>query len=185
MRISALRLRSLELSQAGFTLIEALVVIVIVGILMAIAAPSWFSLLERQRVTTAQSAIDQGLRQAQSNAQRTAKDWRFALKQGAEAVEWAIYPRYDTSGNTIDPTDSASQVIWNSFHPNVVIDASTGASQSGINGAYHSAIYNYKGHANKRLTFTVASARDSELKRCVIMSTILGNTRKAKNEQCL
>ncbi|HIK14915.1 MAG TPA: GspH/FimT family pseudopilin [Leptolyngbyaceae cyanobacterium M33_DOE_097] len=56
---------------AGFTLLELLVVVFIIGILAAIAAPTWDKLLSRQRVTTAREQVMTALRQAQSEARRS------------------------------------------------------------------------------------------------------------------
>ena len=58
-------------SIAGFTLIEALVVIIMAGILFAIAAPSWIGFLNRQRLTTARGQVFEILRSAQAEAKRT------------------------------------------------------------------------------------------------------------------
>jgi prepilin-type N-terminal cleavage/methylation domain-containing protein len=58
-------------SQSGFTLIEMLVLIVIIGVLFAIAAPSWLAFLSRQRVTTVRDDALQAIRIAQSEARKT------------------------------------------------------------------------------------------------------------------
>ena len=58
-------------SESGFTLIELLVVIFIIGILMAIAAPGWLALANRQRVNTVREDVLQFLRNTQNNARTT------------------------------------------------------------------------------------------------------------------
>jgi prepilin-type N-terminal cleavage/methylation domain-containing protein len=55
-------------STAGFTLLEMLVLMIIIGVLFAIAAPGWDALLSRQRVSTAREQVVQIIRQAQSEA---------------------------------------------------------------------------------------------------------------------
>lgn len=58
-------------SIGGFTLLELLVVIIVIGVLFAIAAPGWDTLLSRQRVSAAREQISQTIRVAQSEARRS------------------------------------------------------------------------------------------------------------------
>ena len=58
-------------SSTGFTLIEILVVLIIIGVLFAIAAPSWTALMNRQRVGTVREQAVQVIREAQNKARLT------------------------------------------------------------------------------------------------------------------
>jgi prepilin-type N-terminal cleavage/methylation domain-containing protein len=58
-------------STTGFTLIEMIVVIVIIGVLFAIAAPSWLAFANRQRANAARDQVLQAVRLAQAEAVRT------------------------------------------------------------------------------------------------------------------
>lgn len=63
--------RLLRQSTAGFTLIETLVVVIMIGVLFAIAAPGWLTFINRQRLSTANEQVLQTLRTAQAEAKRT------------------------------------------------------------------------------------------------------------------
>lgn len=56
--------------ETGFTLIEVLVVVLMVAIIMAIAAPSWMSFLSQRRMTVVRDDLIQKLEEAQSRAKQ-------------------------------------------------------------------------------------------------------------------
>ncbi|NEP29368.1 prepilin-type N-terminal cleavage/methylation domain-containing protein, partial [Moorena sp. SIO3I6] len=55
---------------AGFTLLELIVVILLVGILSAIAAPSWLAFVNRQRVNKVNERVLSAIQEAQREAKK-------------------------------------------------------------------------------------------------------------------
>lgn len=93
--------------QGGFTLIEVLIVVVIIGILGSIAAPGWLGFVNQQRVNKANEVVLRGLQSAQSEARKTKLNYSFALKMETGRVpEFATFP---------DPTGTTEPSNWKSI----------------------------------------------------------------------
>lgn len=106
--------RSLKSFNLGFTLIETMMVIVIVGVLAAIAAPSWVAFIETRRLSFAQDQIYRALLEAQSNAKRDKIAWQVSLQENDGIVQWAVHP---ASLNQF----ISSEVNWKSLDANIQV----------------------------------------------------------------
>ncbi len=162
----------LKQKQSGFTLLELLVVIFGVGIVAAVAAPSWSGFLEGSRLTTARDKLYLGIRDAQMKSQHQGIAWQFSLRERDDLVEWAIHPK-STSPHLVqqwEPLESKS----------IKVDEETTFARS--SGVYY-VRFDEKGNVQYRLgRVTLSSEQTSSIKRCVIVSTLIGAMRESKEQ---
>ena len=168
-------------ASSGFTLVEMLVIVVVLGVLGAIAAPAWLRFWEIQRLNTSQDQVYLAIREAQSNAKKDKLTWQASFRQitnnGTPVVQWAVH-RADTT-----PT----QQSWQNLESNVRIDSESNLSGNVVSFNYQGCPVSNPGDecttsvgALGRLT--LSSQNGGKAKRCVIVSTLLGTLQKAKEQ---
>jgi len=182
--------RSSKRSISGFTLIEMLVVIIIIGVLFAIAAPGWDTLLSRQRVNAAREQVAQTIRVAQSEARRTRapRIVVFDATDGKPRVATAPY----VPGTTlpIANTSIATWVLLNNGDVNAnTLQLATHEGSGRTISANRAIVFDGNGTiaqvptvANAQsLPFVVSISRGNTTNkataRCVVVDTLLGATR--------
>lgn len=159
-------------TQRGFTFLEMLVVIVVIGIIGAILAPGWLRFLDGNRLTVASSELYIGIRDAQLQAQAKKTAWQFSFREKDGRLEWA------THAKSVAPANAQWQENLDAAA--IQIDNETTFASSG--GVYY-VRFDEDGNVQYRLGRITLSSKDNpSIKRCVIVSTLIGAMRKSKEQ---
>jgi len=157
----------LRRATAGFTLLEVIVVVVIVGILAAILAPGWLAMVNRQRAGAARDDLVEALRTAQNDAKS----------------------RGVTRTVTFDTTVDPPTITYNGQTRNIGGEAEIKAGQIellmqdgvGAVGATMDITFNPRGGVDAPdLPASLAiGIPNTDVRRCAIVETLIGNVRTA------
>jgi len=156
-------------TETGFTLIEMLVVVFIIGILTAIAAPSWNTFITGQRLKTINDQVFQAIKTAQAEAKRKKDEVTLTFNSAVDP------PTISYEGN-VQKLNASGEI------KSGAIKLSTGAGDTTVTKD-PDIIFDYQGNIKtdnpvQVLPYTVTvSLPDGKSKRCVIVDSLLGTIR--------
>jgi len=169
----------------GFTLLEVLVTVLVLGILSSIAAPSWLAFINRQRVRTVNDRVLQTLRSAQSEAKKNKSDrvvTFFATDPPTVTIN--TDPAQTPPLQTVT-FDAGGEIKKGQIEPLSVVNTCVdGKCKKDTN---QKLIFSYNGIVdpndsnNPKLPFVVTVAVGGT-KQCVIVETLLGGMRTAEGK---
>jgi prepilin-type N-terminal cleavage/methylation domain-containing protein len=179
---------------SGFTLIEVLVVIVMVGALAAIAAPSWLAFLNNQRVGTTRSQIADTIRKAQDQAKQTKRPQAIVFDNNGNRPRMGIVAVVGTNvspvsnwtpiGNTDIPANTLQLSTRNGFGTGGITTTAIAAIAFDENGT----VIKTDGASIRDLPIPAAiiikPVNSAEPKRCIVVRTILGAMSEGASSQC-
>ncbi|MDJ0620523.1 MAG: prepilin-type N-terminal cleavage/methylation domain-containing protein [Calothrix sp. MO_192.B10] len=193
----------------GFTLLEVLAAVFMVGILAAIAAPGWLGFVKRQRLNKAGDLVLAALQEAQREAKKNKRDYSVSFKTNSGIPQISVYSG-DTPNNWRDLGEDVG------IQPGQVL-LGTNLSNSNTNTASTSNSVDFNNlTTEKTITFdhmgtlpnanfgtppsgstetpglrivvaipqSTNSTTPSNDRRCVIIETLIGGMRTAKDDDC-
>lgn len=176
----------------GFSLMELMMVVLIIGIFSAVAVPSWNAFISRQRTRTVNGSVLQAFKTAQAEAKRYKADYVLEFDTAADPPEYSIY-QAPPEGETVPDEDK----IWEALDGGGEIEAGqiklyvqangTETDPDTITfdelGSVKDPEIKAQDQNTDGFTVTVSTAQDGN-ERCVIVQTILGAMRTAEGDDC-
>jgi len=163
----------------GFTILELIVIVLVLGLLSAIAAPSWLAFINRQRVRTVNDRVFQSLRLAQSEAKRTKRDITVTFHYDPNPP---ANPVADPPTVTFTPplaTGGSTQTLnaGGEIKPGTI--ALTFNQPDPTNPKTSSLVFDYQGNPSKTdFVITVAPAKaPNSARQCARVETLIGGMR--------
>lgn len=165
----------------GFTLVELLVVLIMIGILSTIAAPAWFGFLNNQRLGTAQNQVYLAMREAQSNARRTKQPWYAVFRQlPSGQAQYSVLQIAENINVSSFSASSCDSFPWRNLESSIRLSY-VGAGLPNLGGCTNAKYLKFDKDGNLGNLVNIGvriTSVNGGGKRCVVTTTILGAIRQ-------
>lgn len=198
----------------GFSLIEVVAVVLMIGVLAAIAAPSWLTFINRQRLNKANDVVVTALQQASREAKKTKTRYSVTFKVKDKISKIAVHPSspipgddsslWQPLGQDVDIKSGQVALLTNLTDTNKTDDNGTLKKEYNYLSTPKSITFDYMGSLPEAnfgkedintkeipglkiavvIPNSVTSASDADIKRCVIFKTLLGAMVIEKDNKC-
>ena len=187
------RSRSRARSAQGFTIIEVLVVMVMIGILSAIAGPSWLTFVSGQRLKSVGNRALLAAREAQVKSKQQHRTWQVSFRDADGTLQYWVHPA--------DVTDSP---LWQSMEDGgsdaITIDTDSSSLSANCDPGDYCIQFADRGILDPdwkekqasisddligRITFKRRSDQfDDPQRQCLVVTSLLGSVQLNRDDDC-
>jgi Tfp pilus assembly protein PilE len=179
------QLKTNSTSNSGFTLTEVAIIAIIIGILSAIAAPSWEALITRQRIQAVNSQVLSILKSTQELAKSKKESYTVTFDNSVDPPEYRI-----SSDNTGSIREEGQLNVEGQVKENQIklyVQANNNEDQNSITfdhiGVVKDPEIRYNEPTEREDGFSVTvSTPENKVIRCVRVITLLGTMNTAEGE---